>query len=314
MLLFSACCKKNMEKQPEELVVAPITDESLITTKSSEIIVHYTDATLFGTVKNKDGLSYSEYGFLYGADENNVNNWVSGKYSDGKITAIMGGLVAGKKYWYRAAARVGKNTYQSKAVETFITFPQGPIDLNLPSHLKWADKNVGADYPTDAGGYYSWGETATKKYYDWTTYVFGDGTNTIRVSTLKKYGDDGKKQLDPEDDAAHVVMGGNWRMPDSVEIEELFNACDFKRVTINGVNGVRFISKRDMDEENFLFFPLSGYMVNGAITGAGDAYYWSRTVYESSLPSAYNGHLNNISANIGHGYRYYGETVRAVCE
>ena len=33
------------------------------------------------------------------------------------------------------------------------------VDLGLPSHLKWAKCNIGAEKETDAGLYFAWGET-----------------------------------------------------------------------------------------------------------------------------------------------------------
>ena len=39
------------------------------------------------------------------------------------------------------------------------------VDLGLPSGTKWADRNIGATSVTSVGGYYSYGETATKQIY-----------------------------------------------------------------------------------------------------------------------------------------------------
>ena len=36
----------------------------------------------------------------------------------------------------------------------------GEVDLGLPSGLKWADRNVGAENPWDNGAYFSWGSTS----------------------------------------------------------------------------------------------------------------------------------------------------------
>ena len=40
------------------------------------------------------------------------------------------------------------------------------VDLGLPSGLKWATCNVGANSPEEYGNYYAWGETYTKDEYD----------------------------------------------------------------------------------------------------------------------------------------------------
>ena len=40
------------------------------------------------------------------------------------------------------------------------------VDLGLPSGIKWATCNVGANYEYETGNYYSWGECNTKELYD----------------------------------------------------------------------------------------------------------------------------------------------------
>lgn len=39
------------------------------------------------------------------------------------------------------------------------------VDLGLPSGLKWATYNVGADSPEKYGDYFAWGETSMKENY-----------------------------------------------------------------------------------------------------------------------------------------------------
>ena len=104
------------------------------------------------------------------------------------------------------------------------------VNLGLPSGLLWADRNIGAETPEDIGLYFQWGDivgyTAEKvgngeglKPFDWGDYKFSiDGSS----SNFSKYNaSDSKTVLDPEDDAAHVNMGGNWRMPTFEEYKEL---------------------------------------------------------------------------------------------
>ena len=44
------------------------------------------------------------------------------------------------------------------------------VDLGLPSGIKWATCNVGANSPEDYGDYFAWGETSPKDEYSWSTY------------------------------------------------------------------------------------------------------------------------------------------------
>lgn len=117
------------------------------------------------------------------------------------------------------------------------------VDLGLPSNLKWAKCNIGANSEEEAGLYFQYGDTqgytAEKvgngeglKPFDWGDYKFSiDGSS----SNFSKYNaSDSKTVLDPEDDAAHVNMGGNWRMPTFEEHKELYLNTDIYLVPTEG--------------------------------------------------------------------------------
>ena len=102
------------------------------------------------------------------------------------------------------------------------------VDLGLPSGLKWAKCNVGAETETDYGYYFQWGEIEPHDAdtpYDWANYKYSDDSyNTLtKYNYTASYGEDpdGKTTLDLEDDAARANMGGNWRMPRPSEFREL---------------------------------------------------------------------------------------------
>ena len=130
------------------------------------------------------------------------------------------------------------------------------VDLGLPSGLKWASCNLGATSPEQPGNYYAWGETAPKERYDWTTYKYAKAVTLEGGSTvhrLTKYSidpdlglngfTDGKKQLEPADDAATVKLGAPWRMPTEAEITELLEGCTWSKETINDTPCIRATSK-----------------------------------------------------------------------
>ena len=104
------------------------------------------------------------------------------------------------------------------------------IDLGLPSGTKWASWNVGATNPEEYGGFFAWGETEEKSYYDWSTYSHSDGSN----ETCNHIGDD---IAGTSYDVAHVKWGGNWTMPTRDQIEELINNCTHTWTTRNRVKG-----------------------------------------------------------------------------
>lgn len=98
------------------------------------------------------------------------------------------------------------------------------VNLGLPSGLKWASCNVGAEKPEDYGNRYAWGEVLPKEDYSWETYKYANGAFDkllTKYCNNASYGDNGftdnKTTLEPEDDAAHVNWGGSWRMPTDAE-------------------------------------------------------------------------------------------------
>ncbi len=124
--------------------------------------------------------------------------------------------------------------------------PHEWVDLGLPSGTLWATCNVGASNPEELGSYFAWGETATKDFYEWSTYKWCNGSETTmtKYCTNSDYGNDGfvdnKTELDPEDDAAYVNWGPSWRMPTTEQQCELYENCSSDWTTQNGVNGRLF--------------------------------------------------------------------------
>ena len=189
------------------------------------------------------------------------------------------------------------------------------VDLGLPSGTLWATCNVGADKPEEYGDYFAWGETEPKDVYNWSTYKWCNGSYTTmtKYCTNSSYGyngfTDGKTELDPEDDAATVNWGENWRMPTNDQQTELRTKCIWTWTTQNGVNG-RLVTGPN---GNTLFLPAAGGRSDSSLSGAGSwGDYWSRTLRSSYPFYAY--YLNFDSEGVGWNslYRYYGSAVRAV--
>ena len=186
------------------------------------------------------------------------------------------------------------------------------VDLGLPSGTIWAACNLGASSPEEYGDYYAWGETEPNGDYFWDgdywyDYKFGD------INNLDKYNEeDGKTILDPEDDAAHVVLGGKWHMPTKEQIQELFENTTNEHSELNGVKGILFTSKTN---GNTLFFPYSGYKSRGKIWSNGKYIYcWSSSLYTSkNYNCAYVLH-SNFYGTIRFDYRNKGYSVRGVLD
>ena len=187
------------------------------------------------------------------------------------------------------------------------------VDLGLPSGTLWALCNVGATEPWEYGGYYAWGETEEKDYYDWSTYKWCEGSeNTLtKYCTNSYYGtEDYKILLDPEDDVAHLKWGDDWRMPTSVEQDELHNYCTSEWTTLNGVKGMKFTGPNG----NCIFLPAAGSRDKDTLESRGShGAYWSSSYFMSLRP------WYATLLNFGSGYLYlsntfrtYGLTVRPV--
>ena len=188
------------------------------------------------------------------------------------------------------------------------------VDLGLPSGLLWAETNVGAEKPEDAGDFFSWGETSPKDIYNSTTDKYcscPDGDiNCFEASHYTKYNStDGKTVLDPEDDAATVNWGSSSRMPTKEEFQELLDKCTWtwdsshKGYFVAGSNG------------NSIFLPASGYRSGSSLYNQGsDGYYWSSALGSSYRNSAYGVGFYSGRHYVNNGIRYDGFPVRPVAE
>lgn len=191
------------------------------------------------------------------------------------------------------------------------------VDLGLPSGIKWASCNIGAEKPEDYGNYYAWGEVLPKEDYSWATYKYANGAynKLTKYCNDASYGDNGftdnKTTLEPEDDAARVNWGGSWRMPTAAEWDELRDNCTWTWTTQNGINGYQVTSKTN---SNSIFLPAAGYR---SVTGLNDVgrygLYWSSSLREYDPDYAWYLYFDSGDVGRGSGYRSYGRSVRPVC-
>lgn len=192
------------------------------------------------------------------------------------------------------------------------------VDLGLPSGIKWATCNVGAEKPEDYGNYYAWGETTPKDNYSWETYKYANGTMTSLTKYCNKesYGSSGytdsKTTLDPEDDAATANLGEEWRMPTDAEWTELRENCIWRQTARNGVNGYQVTSKTN---GNSIFLPAAGYRRDTRLSRAGSGgNYWSSSLGAGYPSSAWNVYFGSGIVGRNNSSRNDGRSVRPVCQ
>ena len=183
------------------------------------------------------------------------------------------------------------------------------VDLDLPSKTMWATCNVGATKPEDSGLLFQFGQVDGYAYNDnnnkfISNYQNGKDTGSeyIPVTTSGK-GYKANDILDLTDDAAHVNMGGEWKMPTNYQLEELFYCTTHELETVNGVKGMMFTSDTN---ENKLFIPFAGWWYDDMFEfTCSCGVMWSSQVYNSDVDYAY------ILSCVSSGYTNIGRSLRS---
>lgn len=205
-----------------------------------------------------------------------------------------------------------------------------PVDLGVVVNGKpvyWANMNIGAEGITDYGLQFAWGETTgysplanDQHKFDWFTYTNlseGDEMKMTKYCVNDAYGQkDGKCILEPEDDAAHVMWGGAWRMPTIEEFNALREQCEWCMETILCLNGeevLGYFVKNKKDPDKYIFLPMKEYELNGGMAYEGS--YWTSSLYVEMCNHAwYYGISNSDLGNFSNFYkRCEGFAIRPVC-
>ena len=206
------------------------------------------------------------------------------------------------------------------------TYNNGYEYVDLGLSVKWATCNVGASSPEEYGNYYAWGETETKSEYTWDTYKWCKDSYSFltKYCNDSEYGNDDftdtKTTLDPEDDVAHVKWGGDWRMPTKEEQDELLNNCTWKwydsgNSEFGGVAGYKVTGKKSGYTDRFIFLPAAGCRGDTYLYYVGSyGYYWSSSLYTDCPYLAWYIYFNSSFVGADYYSRYYGLSVRPVCE
>ena len=192
------------------------------------------------------------------------------------------------------------------------------VDLGLPSGLKWAKCNLGAETETDYGDYFMWGSTTpnTADECTWTNAPFNNGSSSYNETYFSQV----KGTVCPNDilakeyDAATQIMGSDWRMPTEAELRELLSGTTNRWIPNyngTGVSGRKFTSKTDTSK--YIFIPTAGYCLDGSVDGVGySGYVWSSSLGASFHDNAWGLGFGSGSCSMSNYRRYYGMSVRGV--
>ena len=312
---------KDQEKTATCEVTVSVPVSSISLNKTSLTLIEGEEETLVVTINPSNA-----------ADK--IIKWTSSDTSvaavdeNGKVTAVSKGTAT-----IKAEVNDGSGKYATCSVNVYRVEPLVAVDLGLS--IKWANENIGARWPEDYGDYYAWGEVepyyssqdpltwkdGKTAGYNWASYKWCNGYKnkltkycpTNKTSYWDGEGSpDGKTVLEPEDDAAHVSLGGKWRMPTDEEWTELRTKCAWTWTTQNGVNG-RLVTGPN---GNCIFLPATGCRFDTFLSYVGSSgYYWSSSLYTYDPYSAWSVNLYSgyVSRESGY-YRCDGFSVRPVTE
>lgn len=244
--------------------------------------------------------------------------------------------------YVRAFLKVNNSMLQPKPTYNF-------IDLGLPSGNLWCDRNLGASSPEDAGLYFQWGDTQGytaeqvgneegKKYFGLADYKWAieNPGGADGYAYTKYFTGDDKTTLDPEDDAAYIMLGNEYRMPTLDDLIELCQNTDLYLVTTDGeeikgniaessiyvlwfkyendssdIKGIKFYKKND--RETYLFVPASGFAGGGSVYSVGSiGNLWTSSLNPSSDTSAGNLNFKSDNGYIFYTVRHNGLSIRAI--
>ena len=138
------------------------------------------------------------------------------------------------------------------------------VDLGLPSGLLWADRNVGATSPEDAGLYFHWGDAVgyTSEQVANGEKTFGNNSNYSKPNEFN--------------DGATFNIGPQYKTPSESNFTELFTKTNVLFITLQNeeipqstvkkegwdviggqynLKGIKCIGSNG----NYIFIPASGY-------------------------------------------------------
>ena len=280
-----------------------------------------TTASGGGNVTATGGVNVTERGICWST---NHNPTTSGSHSSsgsgaGSFTVSMTSLTANTTYYVRAYAINNVGTAYGNEVSFTTLNNSGDhdyVDLGLPSGTLWATCNIGATSPKDYGEYFAWGETQPKDAYDWSNYQYCNGSS----NTLTKYCNntnygyngfiDNLTILLPEDDAATINWGGDWRVPTAGEWNELRDNTTCTWTTQNGINGQLFTASNG----NSLFIPAAGSHTNAAIYVGIMGRYLSKGINTNNPSEITLFYFSSSGCSTYNGWeRCLGYSIRPVC-
>ncbi|MBQ9463376.1 MAG: Ig-like domain-containing protein [Bacteroidales bacterium] len=302
----NGCWATNFATRGSGYPIRPVLDDNHISVKS--VGLNKTALSL-----NRDNVEQLIATVL---PENSTNKYIIWSSDNTAVVYVNAeGVVIAKSV---GTATITATTYDgshtAKCVVSVTDAPQVPDAIDLGLSVDWASWNVGACAPENSGYYFAWGETSPKQTFTIENYRFRtsgtyyDNMKLSKYNTLSDCGNvDNKTVLEANDDAAHTQLGGSWRMPTKVEIDELYDNCNYTWITLNGVPGMQLTSKINGKS---VFLPKVGYWSESNVRD----YAWNYEFWSSSLntTSPKQAELLSFRSYWSPEQRYLGHPIRPV--
>lgn len=245
--------------------------------------------------------------------------------------------------WYRSETE--GRALKMPALSSWTTVTDyKPIDLGTDvdgKRIYWSSRNLGAtvDFPAGTGDddiiavngdYYAFGDTET--YYEpgtiktptWKTgksagyypasYKYYDAGASPTKWTKYNWDYGGYKDLQPEDDAARVILGGNWHTPTKAEWEALLSLKKAKETDYEGWSVT--VSGGTYWTDPTIYFPYACRYYEHWEGHAGYGDYWVSRLYDYEDYKAITIYIQNASFKFGNSGNNIsaGLSVRPVTE
>lgn len=255
--------------------IRPVFGEYVPAAKLSLEAIDVTFSSLTAKIRIEGALdNVEESGLLYGTnaslDINSASKLLVESIREENFLTLNA-LSLLTTYYIKAYIKVnGEYIYSDEiSVKTKAQYPVADmVDLGLS--VKWASWNMGAECPSDSGGYYHWNDP----------YNIGSHPEFIGYTNISG----------TEYDMAHIQWKDQWRMPTEKEWNELYENCEWTyqyNYEGSGVNGMLATSNIT---GNSIFFPYSGKIhFSGELMHSGvNCIYWtSNSIITETVQSPY---------------------------
>lgn len=317
---FEWTLAEKSEVTDEELAIRPVWSEKAIPAVTKSVTVNTTVPSIgmnevsLALVFSGDYKDATAYGIIYSPKENlqglltfeQVDNseifvkTVSNVPSSAESITLID-LTSETTYNYRAFAYSAEMGYQYQSsngefttdAEPYVNpnekfpVPSEPVNLGLPSGVRWSPWNIGANVENGTGGYYGWGDPDGTLREPYNSNYAGGHVIPDIADTLNLRNYDNTLFLEGKDsivtyDIAYKQWQDKWRLPRRADFDELYKYCTFKQGYWKGdqQSTKGWIIKSTVNGDS-IFIPMSGNISNvndSVAVGIGlptSSFYWT---------------------------------------